>query len=113
MATNLPTSMTYIAEPARRGARKLRWSCMVERARGADERINRARMPIYLRRAAATHFWWSYERPNRRTHTFEITIKMDRPCTIADALLEVRDTILKCEAGKYQIMSVCKPIRQP
>jgi hypothetical protein len=30
---------------------------------------------------------------------------MDRPCTIADALREVRDTILKCEPGKYQIIS--------
>jgi hypothetical protein len=48
MATNLPTSLTYIlptgiAEPARR--------C-------ADELINLARMPLYLRRAAATHFGW-------------------------------------------------------
>ena len=59
MATNLPTGLTYIAEPARRGARKLRWSCMVERARGADELINPARMPLYLRRAAATHFGWT------------------------------------------------------
>jgi hypothetical protein len=50
--------------------------------------------------------------PSRRTHTFEITIKMDGPCTIADALLEVRDTILKCEPGRYQIISVRKPIRQ-
>ena len=50
--------------------------------------------------------------PSRRTHTFEITIKMDRASTIADALLEVRDTILKCEAGKYQIISVYKPTRQ-
>jgi hypothetical protein len=33
MATDLATGLIYIAEPARHGTRKLRWSYMVERAR--------------------------------------------------------------------------------
>jgi hypothetical protein len=56
MATDLATSTTYIAEITRRGSRKLRFSSMPARERGADEAINPARVPLYLRRAAHTHF---------------------------------------------------------
>jgi hypothetical protein len=62
MATNLPTGLTYIAEPTSPSPRSgVRASCDGRAwwsARGADELINRARMPLYLRRAAATHFGW-------------------------------------------------------
>jgi hypothetical protein len=56
MVTDLATSLTYIAEPARRGSRKLRWSRMNARSGPGDESINLARVPLYLRRAAHAHF---------------------------------------------------------
>jgi hypothetical protein len=56
MATDLATSTTYIAEIARRGSRKLRFSRMPARERGADETVNPARVPLFLRQAAHAHF---------------------------------------------------------
>jgi hypothetical protein len=57
--TDLKTGSTYIAEPARRGARVLRWSRMPARERGADCPIDRIVVPLHLRQAAAVHFGWS------------------------------------------------------
>lgn len=56
MATDLASNTTYIAERARRGSRKLNFSRMPRRGPGGDELVNRARVPLYLRRAAYTHF---------------------------------------------------------
>jgi hypothetical protein len=57
----------------------------------------------------------------RRTHTFEITITMDRECTVEHALRELRDTIHgefyptqrdDTEPGKFWVQSIRNPHRE-
>jgi hypothetical protein len=52
MATHIASRLTFIAELARKGSRKLRWSAMPARGRGGDELVDPRRVPLAVRRAA-------------------------------------------------------------
>lgn len=53
-----------------------------------------------------------------RRHVFQISIRMDKPCSEKIALREVRDTIHgiffttqfeECEPGQYRVLSIRRP----
>lgn len=54
MATHIASHMTFIAELARRGCRKLRWSAMPATGRVLDQRVEPRKVPLDIRRAAKT-----------------------------------------------------------
>jgi hypothetical protein len=51
-STHIASRLTFIAELARKGSRKLRWSAMPARGRGGDELVDPRRVPLAVRRAA-------------------------------------------------------------
>jgi len=52
MATYLPWHVTFVAELARKGCRKINYSAMPATGRGVDERVAPRKVPLEIRRAA-------------------------------------------------------------